>query len=228
MALLQKDYGTEKQAIKFSTERHVACVLLLDTSGSMENDNAIKKLNEGIKAVKEEILTYDDETKACIDIAIVTFDSDVSVIQNFKPAEDTAIPELVANGTTHMGEALNVALDMIDERKAYYNQYGTPYFRPWIFLITDGEPTDEYKEAAERLKNAEAGCHVLGYCVGVDGYNKSRMAEIFDKGRMYDLSERDFKSAFLFLSNSMAAIRNSTEKQGVVEIKKPDTLNIAY
>ena len=39
-----------------------------------------------------------------------------------------------------MGAAINLALDKLEERKQIYQQAGISYFRPWVFLITDGEP----------------------------------------------------------------------------------------
>ena len=44
-----------------------------------------------------------------------------------------------------MGEAINVALDMIEQRKDNYRENGIAYYRPWAFLITDGEPNDHWK-----------------------------------------------------------------------------------
>jgi uncharacterized protein YegL len=43
---------------------------------------------------------------------------------------------------------------MITMRKKLYRDNGTPYYRPWIFLITDGAPTDNdaWKNAAVRIK----------------------------------------------------------------------------
>ena len=42
-----------------------------------------------------------------------------------------------------MGSAIHKALDMIQARKAPYRAHGVTYYRPWVFMITDGEPQGE-------------------------------------------------------------------------------------
>ena len=203
-----------KPMVRWITECHVACVFLLDVSSSMLERNAIGKLNEGLRIFKEQTLLdsrhYNEHTQACIDVAIVSFGREVKVVQEFTPVSDMKVPELSAGGRTPMGAALNKAMDMVTEQKNRYNNVtGTPYFRPWIFCITDGGPNDDYREAAQRLRNMEANKGVLGYCVGTENYNREIMQSIFVPERMYELDNLDFPSLFKFVSNSLTTIQNS-------------------
>lgn len=217
--------------IKWMSERHVACVFLLDTSGSMSGQ-PIKELNKGIQEFKTQTLnnpTFDEHTKSCIDVAVVTFDNEAKIIQDFVPIEKMEIPPLSTGGMTAMGAALNLGLDMITERKRIYNELGTPYYRPWIFCITDGGPNDDYLGAVQRLKEMEANKGVLGYCVGVSGFSKNVMAQIFDITRIFELTDLDFTALFQFVSNSLGAIRNSDPAAGnTIDAPAPNNLKLAF
>jgi uncharacterized protein YegL len=213
---------------KWISERHVACVFLLDTSGSMEQNDAIGKLNEGLRAFKAQTMnntSFDEHTKACIDVALVSFGPTVVVQRDFCPVSVLDVPVLSANGGTPMGEALNKALDMITERKKLYSGLGTPYYRPWIFCITDGGPNDQYQAAARRLKQMEQDTKVTGFCVGVENFNRKTMASIFNQDRLFELMNLDFTSLFKFVSSSLAQTRNSdTSAAKSINVDVPPTL----
>ena len=146
--------NTAKSIPKAISERHVACVFLLDVSGSMVRGDAITKLNEGMVKFKQ-YMQSDSRIADVVDISIVTLGSKVEVIQDFIPVSEMVVPVLKANGQTPLGEALCKGLDLVTRRKEIYKQTGTPYFRPWIFCITDGCPTDDWHDAAQKLKEAE-------------------------------------------------------------------------
>lgn len=232
-SFIEEDVGTGIP--EWITERHVACVFLLDTSGSMRQDDAIGKLNAGLRTFKEQTMddsTFDVHTKACIDVAIISFGPDVKVVQEFTPVSKMVPPSLSANGGTPMGAAINKALDMITSQKAKYNEYGTPYFRPWIFCITDGGPNDDFLSAASRLKDMENGNKVLGYCVGVENFDLQTMSRIFNKDRIFELKNLNFPALFQFVSNSLSTVRNSDPSGGrsmAVEAPKDlHTVNISF
>jgi uncharacterized protein YegL len=79
-----------------------------------------------------------------------------ATVDQFRP------PVLDAKGDTPMGEAMRKALDLVSGRKEIYKQAGLDYFRPWIFLITDGSPTDRAgswrPSRSNRKKAARAWC----------------------------------------------------------------------
>jgi len=204
---------------------HVACALILDTSGSMCGA-PIEQLNKGLSLFVRQ--TTDATLQKCIDVALVSFGETVKSLQNFMPiGEMGTAPELAAGGGTPMGGALDLALDLIEQRKNQYKENSTPYHRPWVFCITDGAPTDDYLKAAQRLKELERKKKVLGYCVGVDGFNASKMKEIFDKDRIFKLDNIDFPSLFEFLSTSLEKLADSNpEEVDSVEVPAPKTLRM--
>ncbi len=89
--------------------------------------------------------------------------------QAFVTADQFQPPALDADGGTPMGEAIQRALALLKERKEIYKQNGLDYFRPWVFVITDGKPTDKWEAAAEQMRQEEARKGVQFYGVGVEG-----------------------------------------------------------
>ena len=127
-------------AVEFADnpEPRCPCVLLLDTSGSM-GGAPIDALNQGLKAFQTDI-AKDQLAAKRVEVAVVTFDSEVKVVQDFVTADQFVPPTLTVQGLTHMGGGIHKALDLIQARKADYKKNGVAYYRPWIFLITDGAP----------------------------------------------------------------------------------------
>ena len=209
-------------------ERRLACVFLLDTSGSMAENDAIGKLNEGLSAFKECHLdnpTEDELIKACIDVALVSFGPDVKVQQEFTAMHEMVLPTLTAYGGTPLGAAIDKALDMIAAYKAKYIELGVPLFRPWVFCITDGGPNDSYAAAAQRLKEMEDATKVLGYCVGVANFDRHTMASIFNTERIFELENLNFPALFKFAFNSFVTVRNSVYDGCNVVVEAPGDLH---
>jgi uncharacterized protein YegL len=104
-----------------------------------------------------------------------------------------------------MGKAIELALDLIEDRKAIYKSYGIQYYRPWIFLITDGAPTDQWNLAAQRVKQGEAENRVLFFSVGVQGADMEKLKQISNNPPVL-LNGLDFRDLFQWLSNSMKRV----------------------
>jgi uncharacterized protein YegL len=148
------------------------------------------------------------------------------------PVSDMEVDPLVAYGASPLGEALRLGLEMIDKRKEVYSLAGTPYYRPWIFCITDGTPTDDWESAAYQLKEAENKKKVLGYCVCVENdpnFAKKEIFQIFNHSRILKLDDLDFSGLFEFVSNSLAAVAESNpNSDSMVNVQAPNTLTMAF
>lgn len=141
------------------------CVLVLDTSASMQDD-PIESLNDGISLFLKE-LRKDPIACLSIELAVVSFGGEAEVVRGFENPKKIRIPRLSAAGVTPMAEALELAFDLIGERLGEYEQKGVGRVRPLILLLTDGQPTDEkgepslaYKSVAARLKRADETPHL--------------------------------------------------------------------
>lgn len=199
-------------AVEFAEnpEPRCPCILLLDTSGSMQGD-LIDALNQGLRTFKENLIENSLASKR-VEVAVITFDSDVKVVQDFVTADQFEPPTLSAQGLTHIGSGIHQALDLLQARKALYRVNGIAYYRPWIFMITDGEPQGELEQIVEqvtrRIKEDEASKRVAFFPVGVENANLTRLAQISVRTPL-KLKGLNFSEMFLWLSASMAAVSNS-------------------
>jgi len=201
-----------EDAVEFAEnpEPRCPCVLLLDISGSM-NGEPINALNEGLKTFKEE-LNRDNLAKKRVEVAIVTFNTEVKVVQDFVTADLFEPPTLTAQGLTRMGSAILQGLDMIESRKGQYRNNGVNYYRPWVFLITDGEPQGEadsvVDQATQRLRDDEANKRVACFAVGVENANITRLSQIVVRSPL-KLQGLNFQEMFIWLSASMQRVSQS-------------------
>ncbi len=186
-------------------EPRCACVLLLDTSGSM-NGERINQLNHGLKTFKEELMSDGMATQR-VEVAIVTF-GPVQVVTDFQTADAFIPPELTVTGDTPMGAAIETGLDMLEARKLTYKQAGISYYRPWVFLITDGGPTDSWQRAAQRVQAGDGERKQFSFfAVGVEGADMATLTKICSPARPpLKLKNLSFRELFSWLSSSLGVL----------------------
>lgn len=203
----QETFVDKQPKMAAPNEPHLACVLLLDTSSSMSGQ-PIDSLNQGLQDFKQKV-SLDELAQKRVDIAIVEFNSTARVVQPFTPISQMEPITLVANGQTAMGAGINMAIDMVKERNRFYSQNGTPCFKPWIFMITDGAPTDAdvLESARRRIQEEESkGTHgkLKFFALGVSGYDKKTLFSLTN--RVMELKDTNFAGIFNWMSESMVAI----------------------
>ena len=187
------------------------CVLLLDTSGSMSGSR-IEQLNQGLRVFQQDIRQDELARRRC-EIAIITFGyGGVQTAQNFVTADEFQAPKLVAGGNTPMGEAIDRGLELLRARKDAYRENDISFYRPWVFLITDGEPTDEVWEAAALRAHLEYEKNGLSFfAVGVEGANMEKLRRIaVPEYPPVVLEGLKFVEFFRWLSRSEKNISHST------------------
>ncbi|MGY4856849.1 vWA domain-containing protein [Cryobacterium sp. AP23] len=187
-----------------------ACVLVIDVSGSMSGA-PIQELERGYNLFITQI-NEDPLARKRAEIAVVTFGSEANLLVPFQEARNLESASFVVDGSTNMAAGIDLALDQIEERKQQYRESGIEYFRPWVFLLSDGSPNSGSKldQAIARLNAVEAKRGVVVFAVGVGQAVDIEQLRLLSKDRVPLLLEGlNFAAMFSWLSNSMQAVSTS-------------------
>ncbi len=223
-------------------EPRCPCVLLLDTSGSMNDERKVSQtltpvqkllsnalpvrtvrpideLNAGLVAFRNQLMADELAVKR-VEVSLVTF-GPVKRLTDFQTPDLFHPPRLTAEGDTPMGTAIERAIELVSERKAAYRQNGISYYRPWIFLISDGEPTDHWQRAAETVRAGEQAKSFAFFAVGVEGANFDILSRISLRQPLR-LDGLRFQEMFMWLSSSLSNVSRSKPGDDV-PLKNPAT-----
>ena len=187
-------------------EPRCPCVLLLDTSGSMQG-NSIDELNRGLQSFREEHFN-DSLIMKRVEIALITFGPD-SVAQEFTTVDNLRPMQLEAAGDTPLGAAVGRGLSLLKQRKEVLRTNGIKFFRPWIFLLTDGAPTDSWQHLPPIIRAGEENKSFSFFALGVKDadFNVLKQLTVREPMRLEGVR---FKEFFLWLSASLKNVSRSS------------------
>jgi len=147
--------------------RRLPVYLLIDTSGSMRGES-IHAVNVGIQAMMS-ALRQDPYALESVHVSIITFDTEarehspLTALEDFQ-FSDISVPSA---GGTFTGAALECLIQCVDRdiQRSDGDQKGD--WRPLVFLMTDGTPSDAYAygEAIKVLKTRSFGA-IIACAVG--------------------------------------------------------------
>lgn len=186
-------------------EPRCPCLLLLDTSGSMEG-KPIAELNSALQEFKNDLLSNSLSSKR-VEIATITF-GPVNILNDFTSVENFEVPRLEAKGDTPLGAAVMTGLEILKTRKQLLRNNGISLYRPWIFLITDGAPTDNWQQVAPLIREGEEKKSFAFFTLGVTGADFQTLKQMVVREPI-KLQGTKFREFFLWLSASLKKVSQS-------------------
>jgi uncharacterized protein YegL len=172
---------------------------------------SIDQLNHGIKGFIKEIIADKPNLGQKLELGIITFDSAVTRVSEPKLAESLNFKPLNVNGTTMMVDGIREGIKMVSQRKQWYKSTGQTYFRPWVIMITDGDPdSDQQGELPKLAAEIRQGMDDEDFwfmAIGVTGAKMSTLEFIsHEKMEPRKLSGLKFSEFFRWLSSTIADV----------------------
>ena len=180
--------------------RRLPVYLVLDTSGSMTGE-PIEAVKNGLSTLLT-ALRSDPHALETAYLSVITFDSDAAQIVPLTDLASFQEPSLAAQGTTSLGEALTLLANCIDKevKKSTPEQKGD--WKPLVFFMTDGQPTDDWQRGLNDFKSKKTGMVVA--CAAGSGADTTVLKQITDNVVMLDTADKATIAAyFKWVSSSI-------------------------
>ena len=206
------DYAEETTLDVTNPAPRCPVMLLLDTSGSMSG-TPIEELRDGLKQFLRE--TSDDETASMsVELEIITFGGGVGIAAPFAPVNviNDNRPTLDANGNTPLGEALTLASNELRERRRLYKNKGISSYKPWVILMTDGEPNDDWEEPARAMRSLgeQRKLQYIGIGIGEEADFDTLRGILPEHPGPVKLKGLCFREFFSWLTDSLKSVSASS------------------
>lgn len=200
------EFSEADPGIDTGANKRLPAVLLVDNSGSM-GGRPIAEVNDGLDVFREELL-MDEMAAEVVEVALVTFGGTVDGVQDFTNPGSFHPPALQASGGTPMGQAIELGSKLVEERRSDLQAQGVSLLRPWMWLITDGKPTDNTEQAKKTVQRGESDGRFLFFAVGTENADFGALKRISVRSPVR-LNSLDFRGMFEFLSESLSQASRS-------------------
>ncbi len=209
--------------------RRLPVYILLDTSGSMFGE-PIEAVNNGLQTLVS-TLRSDPYALETAYLSVITFNS--SARQDIPLTELSSFqePKLTASGCTALGEALTLVKNCAEREVVKTNHEKKGDWRPLVFILTDGEPTDDLDKGIADFRTMKWGMVVA--CAAGNGANTDTLKKITENVLQLDTADSaTIKAFFKWLSASVAGTSERVdggqgEVTGLGELPPPpDEVNI--
>lgn len=189
--------------------RRLPVYLLLDTSGSMYGE-PIEAVKNGVQMLIS-TLRSDPYALETAYLSIITFNSTAQQITPLTELAAIQQPSIDAGGCTALGEALELLAKKVDSEITKTTAEVKGDWRPLVFLMTDGEPTDSLTKGLAEFKKRKFGMVVA--CAAGQGANTNTLKQITENVVQLDTADSaTIKAFFKWVSASISTSSKSVEE----------------
>ncbi len=211
--------------------RRLPIFFLLDVSESMVGQ-PLNSVEEGMNRIVSS-LRQDPSALETAYISIIAFAGKAEVLSPLTDIISFYPPKLPIGGGTSLGLGLITLMREIDKKVILRSSTQQRDWKPLVFLITDGKPTDNTKEAIQEWKDNYTNRATMVAITLGDCANISILKQLTPHVLVYEgSSDDDFKRFFDWISasvqsHSQAIEQNRSDKHGINLQKMGDTLKKA-
>nr|WP_309592535.1 VWA domain-containing protein [Moraxella osloensis] len=181
--------------------RRLPVYLLLDTSGSMHGE-PIESVKNGVQILIS-TLRQDPYALETAYLSIITFDSNAKQVVPLTELASFQVPNLTATGTTSLGSALSLLAQKIDQEVQKTTSEIKGDWKPLVFLMTDGSPTDDWQKGLKNLQSIKSPMIIA--CAAGHGADTSVLKQITEIVVSLDTADANtIKAFFKWVSASVS------------------------
>lgn len=191
--------------------RRLPVYLLLDCSGSMYGE-PIEAVKNGVQVLVS-TLRQDPYALETAYLSIITFDSSAQQVSPLTELAAFQQPNIQASGCTALGEALALLSQKADQEVTKTTPEQKGDWKPLVFIMTDGEPTDDLNKGLAEFKKRKWGMVVA--CAGGSGANTDTLKKITECVVSLDTADSaTIKAFFKWVSASVSSGSMKVEATG--------------
>ncbi len=191
--------------------RRLPVYLLIDTSGSMFGE-PIQAVENGLKVLVS-TLRSDPYALETAYLSVITFDNSARQTVPLTELAQFQEPRLTATGCTALGEALSLLSERVDQEVTKTTPMKKGDWKPLVFIMTDGEPTDDLRKGIEDMKKRKFGMVVA--CAAGPNANTDTLKKITECVVQLDTADSaTIKAFFKWVSASVSSGSQKVEETG--------------